>query len=128
MKEKFWKAYFYFMIILFILLSWRTVANLTVFTWIDMALSLVTLVALYGFSFNKKILIRLFWQISFFVCVISEICGLTISIIENIKSSIIITIIAFTLVLAIILPIYIAMFLYGFRRENLWIPQNKGAV
>ena len=106
---KLWKPYFYFMVALFIFGLASFIAEPRLKRLADVAINIISLTALYGFVFNKEIFIKKFWKISFIVCVLVEISTLNETI--GMPASFFI----FTSI--IIIPIYVAMFLYAFKRK-----------
>lgn len=110
----FWKIYFFIIALLYVMGLLGNIIKPTLSGWIDMLVNTLTLVALFGFSFNKAILIRKFWQLSFLVCVCIEIFNIIIRLPRTFMNSS--TIIFTSIWYLIFIPIYIAMFLYAFRR------------
>ncbi|MFC1643769.1 hypothetical protein ACFL5C_00380 [Candidatus Omnitrophota bacterium] len=118
--SKLWKAYFFFMVLIFIASSLDVIMKPKLIGVIGVPLNLASLVALFGFSFNKKILMQRFWQGAFVLCILNEIYSIAETFIRYTFSMKLL--IASILFLAILVPIYIAMFLYAFRKKALWAP------
>ncbi|MFC1480123.1 hypothetical protein ACFL5Y_01600 [Candidatus Omnitrophota bacterium] len=114
--SKLWKAYFFFMVFLFMANLLDVVMKPQLIGVIGVPLNLASLVALFGFSFRKTILIKRFWQAAFVLCILNEVY----SVIETFRRYTFSTklLLASILFLAILVPIYIAMFLYAFRRKK----------
>ena len=106
---KLWKPYFYFMVALFIFGLASFIAEPRLRRLVDVAINIISLTALYGFAFNKEIFIKKFWKISFIVCVLIEI--LTLIEARGMPASF------FIFISIAVVPIYIAMFLYAFKRK-----------
>jgi hypothetical protein len=85
----------------------------TVRDCVGMILSAVTLVGLFGFSFKKELFIKKFWQISLIVCLSEELWDSFKTYSSGMNTGDIVNV-------AIIIPIYVAVFLYAFRSETLW--------
>ena len=85
---------------------------------VDGFVSTFSVIALYGFCYNKKVLFVDFWKISFFVCVIAEILNVTFQMYQNRNLTVlIVTILAMGILVA---PIYYAFYQYAFRKNELW--------
>jgi len=112
-----WKIYFLLMVYSFIHLFFVN-PTLDSLIWgsIDGVVSFFLLVSLLGFCFQLKILNAKFWQVAFPVCVgFDLIWGML-----DINFSDIISTISFLITLALILPIYIAMYRYAFKCNEIW--------
>lgn len=113
-----WKIYFYFMTLIYILYLFQRIINPTFVGWIDMLVNTLTLIALFGFSFNKKTLFKKFWQAAFFVCIAIEMYNISRNLPKIFENN---ALVVFASVLCImIIPIYIATFMYAFRKNALW--------
>ena len=119
--KKAWKIYFIFMAILNIF----SLFDFPRQVWMEIIFkisNLITLTALYGYCFNRKIWENLFWRFSFFVCALVEIIDcVTTNLFHRPLYSIGINIIA----ALIVVPIYIAMYLYAFKSNNIWEKPNR---
>lgn len=117
-----WKVYFWFMVVIF-MGGFLSNAVSPKRGWLEAVFAisnLTTLAALYGFSFSKKIATNTFWKGAFFVCVLVEILdGFTVQ--SQLPSGNFVAM-AITLLImaAIVLPIYVATFLYAFKWKDVW--------
>ena len=68
-----WKIYFYAMIIFVLQLLWLQLPDFKLITLINTLTNIITLIALYGFCYNKKLVVQKFGQISFITFVLYEI-------------------------------------------------------
>ncbi|OGW77880.1 MAG: hypothetical protein A2Z83_02315 [Omnitrophica bacterium GWA2_52_8] len=70
--------------------------------------NLTTLLALYGFTFSKKLGKNFFWRGAFFICILIEIvdCYITQSQLASLGG--IVMIVSNLLIAAIVVPIYVA--------------------
>ena len=115
---KLWKIYFIFMCLLLVVYFIANIFGADILGWIDMLVNVISLLALYGFCFNKRIFFRLFWKVGFVCCCAFEVLVIGNNFLKAMgypKALLVLT--GFTL---IILPIYIAMFNYAFKREDVW--------
>lgn len=61
----FWRIYFFFMSLVYLAFFRRCLYNPTLSGWIDVFINTITIVALFGFSFEKKIAFKQLWQVGF---------------------------------------------------------------
>jgi hypothetical protein len=90
---------------------------------LDLYVSIFSLVALYGFCYNKKILFKDFWKISFFMCVITEGINGYIQMSKNFKFVTLIMVLIFGSIF--VLPIYYAFYQYAFKKNDIWKLNSK---
>ncbi len=106
----FWRMYFFLLIFLFFKISYPFKLN-GMKDFLDIALMLISIMGLFGLSFNKKIFFKKFWQLYFITLV-------TWDIFYHFSASYFQTYgfnygeIVFMLILLI--PLYLGLFIYGF--------------
>lgn len=92
--------------------------NPTLAGWIDMCINTITIVALFGLAFEKKIAFKQLWQVGFVLSASIEIFNFVINFSKaqgcSLASPCVIV------WLALIGPIYVATFLYAFKSEDMW--------
>ena len=123
-----WKIYAWFLAFLLAVgygvLIWE---GIEVRDIVDMLISLVALIGVFGYAYKRKIISEDLWRVWFFVIIGWDIFYNLVledftefSEFTTIEISIVIII-----MLILIIPEYIALFLYGFRSEALWKPQKR---
>mgnify|MGYP001562576027 CR=1 FL=1 len=116
MKDKylFWKIYFFLFIFIGLIGYITEINKLTTPYLIDLLISLPSLVALYGYAYKKKFLNKIFWKVYFVGFLIWHIIvNWTSLIIESKKGSI-----ESQLAEIIFIPLFVAMYLYGFKNSK----------
>ena len=115
-----WKVYFWFLTAVLVALYALTFSQSApaIYNYLDIPISLIALIGLYGYAFKKPIGHYNFWKIWLVAVVLWDISfnlvlpGRTVADPLNM---------AFFLIWsAIILPEYVALYLYGFRSQPLW--------
>ena len=89
--------------------------------WLDIPISIGALIGLYGFSYQRRIGQGKFWQNWFYGIILWDILFifyLSESPFELESET------EGLIFLALAIPWYIALYLYGFRSDNLWKSQN----
>ena len=122
---KWWKVYFCFITLYVISVYLRLTTRPDALFLIKQTLTLLLIVSLYGFSFKKKRGSKIFWKSAFFICAMLGIIMLC-NIFQIVYAHTILSvfIIDFVLTLAIVLPIFIAMYLYAFKCFDIWIEER----
>ncbi len=119
--RKAWKLYFGYMIVIYVIDLLKLLEGLTAMKVAGLIFNALVLVALYGFCFNRKIGERTFWKIGFIVALFQEVIFSIVQVLmlypEN--SWVLITVCLIYLI-PVIVPIYVAMYLYAFKREDIW--------
>jgi hypothetical protein len=125
-----WRIYFFIMIVI---LLWESIAlfsdslSITVNDHLNIAISLFSLTGLFGYAFKKLIFRQDFWAYWFLVLVFWDlIYNLHLSYVINTPEfldglhNLYFVLIIVLLPIAIRTPLYISLFLYGFRSKSLW--------
>jgi hypothetical protein len=122
-----WKIYFVvFAIILLRFFLYIPFSHNSVYDLIDVPISIITLVGLYGYSFKKRILLRRFWAYWLFITVVWRFSytfffSLTFIYTHFFDIRAFFVFFVFFLIPIIIrIPLYIALYLYAFRSKDLW--------
>lgn len=118
-----WKIYFVIMCCLYVLIIISALTKPEIANLLDLYVSIFSLVALYGFCYNKKILFKDFWKISFFMCVITEGINGYIQMSKNFKFVTLIMVLIFGSIF--VLPIYYAFYQYAFKKNDIWKLNSK---
>ena len=120
-KMKPWKVYFWFMVASNAGFLWKVISRPTLMYAIDAAFNALTLVALYGFCFNRKLGFQKYWKVAFFIAVIQAVFFSMKEIFsEMIRLDLSAVIVGVIIGLALIVPIYVAMYLYAFKSDDIW--------
>lgn len=129
-----WKIYF---VVVLLLQIWAYSDGLPdngigIFKDLDFLFTIVMLMGLFGYAFKKRFLAQSFWKIWIFVIVVWDfLYGFYIinydmkndpEIIELMSHNLlaVIAVIIALIIIAFILPSYIAVYLYGFRSNDIW--------
>ncbi len=114
----FWKVYFFFMSLIYFLFLRRCLNIPTFSGWVDVFINTITIVALFGLAFDKKIAFKQLWQVGFVLSVTIELFNF----IKNYSNSHGCSLASPCAIvwLVLIIPIYIAAFLYAFKSEGIW--------
>ena len=130
---KFWKIYFFLMIVIMAIefamrLYFSHVLLFSIRNQVELLITLISFVGIYGFIYKKKIISNIFW-IVFFVLVVSySIWDIYLDVQLNNKLNsiyptepgILWSTIDFFLNYILGLPFYIGLFIYGFRSKEIW--------
>ncbi len=111
-----WKIYFWLLsLLLFAAYVIIAIDGLTVFDVMDIPISIIALIGLYGFAFKKKIFVKEFWKLWAFVIVLWDISYnfflATYPDVSKFETA---------MVLLILLPEYVALSLYAYFPTTLW--------
>lgn len=118
---KLWKTYFCFMSILCLVFVCKVFQKPELKRALAVAFDMITLVAFYGFCFNRKIGVIRFWKAGFFAALFYEVLLSSIKFSANISAyGWSVYIIAQSITIPLIVPIYIAMYRYAFKRNDIW--------
>jgi len=114
----FWKIYFCFLTVL------EFVALMRFWERMDLSLIFNSLpwVALFGFTFEKKLWRKEFWQVIFYLCVIYEARIFVNDVFLHSPHGINISMLIGHF---LTIPMYVATFLYAFKNNSLWEPKTK---
>ena len=135
--RKFWKIYFFLMIgimaIEFVMRlyfsSWfMNELYLSICNQGELLIALISLVGMYGFIYKKKIISNIFWIVFFILVALYSIWDIYLDVQLNSKLNnmyptepdILESIIDFFLNYILGLPLYIGLFIYGFRSKEIW--------
>ncbi len=118
-----WKIYFWFTVALSALGLWSALMKPELITTIGMFVAIVPFVGMYGFCFSRKIAFRKFWKVVFFIYPLSDIvfCAFRFHPYSAEIGLVFITVV-YGLVFLLNLPSYIAIYLYAFKRSDVWEP------
>lgn len=117
-----WKAYFV-IILLISLVSYILQGLERFYEFIDIVLLALALTGLYGYAWEKRIFSQGYWKAFFFIMIIWNIiyhyfiippAKVTQSLQGQSPQS------AATIGLIIFIPLFIAIYNYGYRRDDLW--------
>lgn len=98
----------------------------TVFDYIDVFASLLPLIGLAGLAFRKAVFTAAFWRVMFVILVawdlaynvlISRLLGLGQ---HGFATRVATGVAGYVLGLAVLVPVYFALFLYAYRRRQVW--------
>jgi len=118
MGMKLWKGYFFLMCLFFILIFFGLIYKPKLVGIVEELFNLITLVALYGFCFKRLLVQRMFWKIMFFSAVLFEIVYVMLEPVS--APSLNVMVVAYVVALILTVPVYIAMYLYAFKRNDIW--------
>lgn len=90
--------------------------------FVDLSDSTFAIIALYGFTYNKKIFSSKLWKIVFIISAISEItCG-CIEVLNKFSFFKLMIYLAFGCFFVV--PLYYAFYQYAFRKNDIWYIKN----
>lgn len=125
----FWQIYWIldmlFMFYVFVIMLSPHEIVLTTIDYIDYCFAMFALVGMFGFSFKKTVLNPTVWRFYLPFIILWDI-GYTFT--RPIKSDDGLSMyhfVALAFMIVILLPLYIALFLYGFRSHLLWSTKKK---
>ena len=130
-RSKWWKIYFFIILALQIhsfIISFqdllvgkdliRNIIDFVVYPWV--------LVAIFGYSFNKRILIRRVWEVLFLVVITADIIQIYLFIKEqNNYEGTFIVLMGYAIILPLIILQYIALYRYAFSKTEPWVSGYK---
>lgn len=114
----FWRIYFFLMSLIYLIFLLPRLTHPTLSGWLDVLVNTITMLALFGLAFDKIIGFKEFWRVGFVFCVGVELFNLVKNIMGSGENFPLIPFLAVWAVL--IVPIYIATFLYAFKSEDIW--------
>jgi hypothetical protein len=121
-----WKIYFVALVIFFV---WSYIGifsdRVTAYDYLDIPFTVISMTGLYGYVFKKCFLYSGFWKMFLFIIIIWDFLynyysASKVDLSEVGEAAPILLVIAVLVGLCIILPAYIALYLYGFRSKDLW--------
>jgi hypothetical protein len=122
-----WKIYFIILSFLLLIAYFDIISKgSTFFDYLDIIISLIALLGLFGYSFRKQIFEMRLWQTWLFVIVNWDILynlvlTHTLGVAQN---NIKLGFIEYIISVFMVLPEYIALYLYGFKSSDLWKDHN----
>jgi hypothetical protein len=121
-----WKIYFWALAILLLLGYSRILCTgPTVWEIVDIPISGLAIAGLYGYAYKKQLIHRSFWKGWFFVIilwdifyniVLSRVLGMTYRERTFEESELL----CLAMNWSILVPVYAALYLYGYRSDDLW--------
>ena len=123
----FWKVYFWFLaVVVLAFLTGSIMGPVSAIKTIDIPLSLTALAGLFGFAYQRSILMKIFWKVLLPVVVVWDLIANFlwngVSGLRDFAWFEIVFVIAVYYVL--FLAEYVALYLYGFRSEKIWNKQG----
>ena len=119
----FWKVFFWIFTVI-IALYHASVGFPRIWEFVDLVFSIIAVVGLFGLSWERKIFTRLFWRIFLIVCISWGIFysyllpDIPINYTVPVSEEFLFIDSVLTWVLTIL--VFVAIFLYGFKRNYLW--------
>lgn len=136
----FWKIYFWSLLVLNIFLfafvlgwfPWRSYVVRSTVIWMDIPVSAVSFVGIFGLAYRRRFGTRFFWRLWLPLLLVWDtgyrfgVFDLTPATLGEIVNPERVLLGALRTVssLPLLLPAYIALYLYGFRRDQLWIAES----
>lgn len=126
-RSKWWKIYFFIILALQLISFTYSFQNIAAGEELIQSISDIViypfiLAAIFGYSFNKKILIRKIWQILFPVAIFADLVFFCMMFAEDDYSGgAIMTVIILLFIAPLIVFQYIALYRYGFAKTEPWI-------
>ena len=118
---KLWRFYFWLSVAVTIFGIWHLIVMPALMDIVGLLVSGFALVGLYGFCFNRKIGIRNLWKAVFFVYLFEDIIYYLIRMhARSAYIGLFFLVIVYGLTFLLNLPSYIAMYLYAFKRKDIW--------
>jgi DNA-directed RNA polymerase subunit RPC12/RpoP len=126
-RPKWWKIYFFIILALQLISFIYSFQNIVageelIKSILDIVIYPFILVAIFGYSFNKKFLIRKIWQVLFPVAIVADLIFFCMMFAEHDKTvGAIVTVVFLLFVSPLIAFQYIALYRYGFAKTEPWI-------
>ena len=120
-----WKFYFFFYSILLVLSYWAGWGERwIVYDYLDVPMQIILLAGIYGYSYKQRIGNVGFWRKWLPLVILWDLAGLLIHYepSQDNENTILMGVVIYILYL-IIIPAYIAIYLYSHKSEKLWNPQ-----
>jgi len=118
---KLWRFYFWLSIAITAYAVWHVIVMPALMDIIGLTVSGFALVGLYGFCFNRKIGARNLWKVVFLTYLFEDVIYCLIRM--HARSAYIglsLLVIVYGMTFLLNLPSYIAMYLYAFKRNDIW--------
>ena len=113
-----WRIYFFIMCLVYIVSLFVFFNQPKAQNIFDISANSLSIIALFGFCYNKKIFIHVFWKWTFILCIVTELSNGILGLKEINSTSQLIPYLVLGFVL--VLPIYFAFFIYAFKMQKLW--------
>lgn len=122
-----WKVYFWIMVVVLV------TSHLIVFSsgarihnYLDVPISLITVAGIYAYAYKIKLINQYIWKIWLVFAIVWEILLsiLLTTIDTKYEVGFYVDLIAALISLALILPGYIALYIYAFRSDDIWQQNN----
>jgi len=113
-----WKIYFILIFMLsFLSILDQNISEIKIYEFIDILISLVGIIGLFGFVFSHPILFQTFWKLVFIIFLFWDII-ISMLYFDEIfnESGFLLKIFFFIL----IVPEYVALYLYGYKSKEIW--------
>jgi len=111
-----WKIYFFILSFLLLIAYFDIFrSGATLFDFVDVIISLIALLGLFGYSFQRKIYNVRLWRTWLLLTHTVGVAQIQIKL----------SLVEYMLTMLIILPEYIALFLYGYKSPNFWKAHNN---
>ena len=117
--SRLWKIYFGFVMLLYLIFLSHFIRKPSFSTAIDMLVNTVTETALFGFAFHKKLLVKRFWQITFYGALMTDIVE-NFSSLSQVSGDVGASLGGRIVWCAVIAPIYVGFFKYAFKSDAWW--------
>lgn len=118
--EAAWKVYLWLAVITYAGVTMYTGLRASLSLWVEVAVTLVAFIGLYGYAFSKPIGKALFWRAWLLVL----ICWDLVSALVHVKMLNILMAVPF---LWFFIPLCVALYGYGFRSPMLWEAKPVGS-
>ncbi len=118
MDIRIWRGYFYFMCVVFLGIVFRS-SGMPWAHYLDMVSSFFTLVALYGYCYQRAIYQRFFWKGVFGVGIFQEAIQMIVNPTHG-DQNFNYWVGYFLSFFLFVGPIYLASYLYAFDRKDIW--------
>jgi len=115
-----WKIYLWLAVITYAGVTVSTGLRASLSLWVEVAVTVVAFIGLYGYAYSRRIGKARFWQAWLFVLV----CWDLVSVLVHVKMLSILMVVPF---LWFFVPLCVALYRYGFHSPTLWVSKSVGS-
>ncbi len=130
-----WKIYFWFIVILISMSFFDTfMLGMSYVDFFDLAFTIISCIGFFGFIYKKTFFSKAFWKKWLFIIIIWDIIYNTLLqdyselISEFSDLSTIEILVSMAIGIMIIIPYYVAIYLYGYKSFELWNEKDESKI
>ena len=116
-----WKIYLWLAVITYAGVTLYTGLRATLSLWVEVAVTLIAFIGLYGYAYSKQIGSARFWKAWLFVLVCWDLASVLVHV--NMLS-----VLMLAPFLWFFVPLCVALYRYGFRSPTIWVSKSLSSL